>query len=616
MNLTNQRDLEHNKISESTDKLRAYIEVKGTSYNATDTGAGYINFSKTGSSVLTTNSVGSRGLAIAIIDHTTMELIKAIRVYDVYAYDSERNLLADELNQIHNMAYGNVIYCLSSFDAVNTNSNLATAMQNARAYQWSNLPGLSLGPTHRNPYAAIGTSSLGIIKETLHSNAAGADAAFVSMSVSTDWLSIGSEGYGPDLALGSHLSEYNYAGTAYSFRSYGWTIPSTGYLSIKDDEYIRMTGQQKIDRTRLYAGGSVYSYFWSASDNNGWIAAASHGSTSTEWEEFEIYFKWNKARDTAAAGGEAKYLRVGHYHMPNNIDDGTSSIRNITYQKCGFNPNPTSEVNIQESVITAKSISEGIGFKLTDPNSYYTLWNSAKNLTGNPNLGDSRYGSGFDTESVRWFDRTLTNRNEYSIHEGKNFTGDSNRYSETGYVNIDSSKMYVGLIWQNCQQKTSGTNYLGTHTQNTSYGSVPTYSFAGTANTTNPYSMYPSGNNIEKDTWQLWSYWFLPYWFTDAQSSDFYSKYRGTAFGNYEFGRAGNPNIGNPPTLGPSAMGGNIPMSRFQQTDGRIHLRWLDYYNGSGQSHKTWWALPGIFEVDPMGIQSDGKLFSWNIKEM
>jgi len=266
---------------------------------------------------------------------------------------------------------------------------------------------------------------------------------------------------------------------------------------------------------------------------------------------------------------------------------------------------------LQNNVMSARHISEHIGFKLGDATSYYNLWASDRNLTNQPNLGDSRLGSGFDSQDVRWFDRTLTARNEYSIHEGKNLTSDSNRYNDIGYVNIDSNKMYVGLIWMNCKEKTGGNNYFGTHTR--SNGSqVPTYAYSGTGNTTNPYSHYPAYYNIEKDKWSLMAYWFLPHWFTDAQGNEFYSKNWCRAFGNYENGSADNLTK----TLGSvGANGGNIRVSRFKESDDQIHLRWLDYYNGTRQ-HKTWWALPGIYEVDPMDIQTLGQLHGIDIKEV
>ena len=205
------------------------------------------------------------------------------------------------------------------------------------------------------------------------------------------------------------------------------------------------------------------SYFWSASTTDGWIASASHGSYSTEWERFELYFRWNKSSQTASGsnsgGGESIYLRWGQYHYPSSIDPGTSYVKDITIQKCGFKPNQDRDItlNLTSDAIDGKQINESVGpFGITNPDNYWTVFHSERNLTGRPNLGDSRMGSGFDTNNVKWFDRELTDRSQYSIHEGKNFTGDSNRYNDIGYVNIDPTKMYAGMIWHYCQKKGNG----------------------------------------------------------------------------------------------------------------------------------------------------------------
>ena len=611
MDLKNERRVEHNMFSECGGSHISHIEIKGTSYNSSDTSAAYMYWSQVpGNRIKDASS--ARGLTLIVWEHSSMSEVFR-EVYDVYAVDSRRSELAAQLGLIHDDKLGNVIYALVSFDAISTNESLGAAMERARANHWFK-DGLN-GPTYRHSYAAIGTSRLGIIKEVMHGPAVGHDPAFASMAVSADWNEIGAEGYGPDLLGGLHMNEYNYTGTGYSFKSSSHTITDRGRDSILDGEYVKMTGQHKISRDRQLAGGRVTSYFWTASDSDGWISSSSRSSYSTEWESFELYFQWNKARDTASSGNtggaEAKYLRTGHYHMPSSNDVGTSSVRNMQIQRCGFNPNDTGQVGVDANVLAAKIVSEGIGFKLGSAQSYYDLWASPKNLTNRPSLADSRIGSGFDTEQVRWFDRTLTARNEYSIHEGKNLTSDSNRYNDVGYVNIDSNKMYVGLIWMNCQQKIAGSNYFGTHTR--SNGSqVPTYAYTGTSNTTNPYSHYIDHSNIEKDKWSLMAYWFLPHWFTNDQGNDFYIKNWSKTFGNYENGSADN----NTKTAGSvAANGGNIRVSRFQEADDQIHLRWLDYYNGT-TSHKTWWALPGIYEVDPMGIRSSGHLFPGGIKEV
>ena len=340
-----------------------------------------------------------------------------------------------------------------------------------------------------------------------------------------------------------------------------------------------------------------------------------------------MYFRWDRAADTASGSntgnGSADYLRFGHYHYPSSQDVGSSYVRNIQIQKCGFAPNADKDIAASaDAGLDAKNIVESAGpFNLLDPDTYYAMWNSSRNLTGRPNLGDSRLGSGFDTDQVKWFDRLLTDRNQYSIHEGKNFTGDSNRYNDIPYVDIDPNKMYLGCIWHYCHEKadTGGRNYLGTHTQTSSGSRTSTKRAYDSYATTNPYSMYPTGGEIEKGTWQLWSYWFLPSWYTDAEGLEFYNSHWCKWAGNYENGRAGNINVGNAPTYNPYSNGGNVRVARFNDNDGRLHLRWLDYYNTAtinGGHHKTWWALPAVFEVDPLNFKDNGDAFSLMFKEV
>ena len=617
MDLTRNRDFKVNMIGESGDVSDFVLSAYGTSYNCSDTGAGNISMIFDGN--VTEWTTLGRGITLLVLEHSTKNVV-LYQGFDTYANDADKTELAYTLNDIHAGNYGNVIYAMVSFDAIGVNTNLGIAMNTARAYQWYQLPGYSNGPTHRHPYAAIGTSRLGIIKEALHSNTSGAAPSTVSMHVPLDWDAIGSEGYGPDLAWGSKLTEYHYTGTGYSF-AHGphLTVETDGYKHLKEGEYVRMTGQMKIDVERKEAGGYVRSYFWTASDTDGWISSSSIGSYSTEWESFELYFQWNQASDTASGSntgnGLARYLRHGHYHYPSTIDPGTSSVRNIQIQKCGFSPNRDRDITLKGvDEIDGKKINESAGpFSLLNPDNYWTVFHSDRNLTGRPSLYDSRAGSGpFDSNTVKWFDRELTDRSQYSIHEGKNYSGDSNRYADIGRVGINPDKMYVGLIWQYCHEKSNGHNYFGTHTYDANGGTTATLSYNSASSTTNPYSMYPYATDIEKQQWTLWSYWFLPRWFSDADGTDFYNNYWCYWAGNYENASADN----NQKTAGSRwNNGGNIRVAKFRDGDAQIHLRWLDYYNSGNTPHKTWWALPMIIEVDPLNFGTRGAIDPWNLIE-
>ena len=590
-------------IHESGDDIGTdLIEVKGTSYNSTDTTA--FTFRVNDTLISTSASIGIH-VKVWVPSATGLKLVEE-RQFNTYNSDSGRNGLATMLEEIIDNPEEKV-FALASFDAIGTNAYLTNVMGKVRAHHWFNQPGLSNGPNHRHPYAAIGTSKLGIIKEVLHSNTTGSDPAIVTASIPYSFINIGASGYGPDLTSGKMMKEVTET-SSYGFSHNTIILEDSGAYNIKEGEYLRMTGQRKVDLARQESGAMVSSYFWGSSASNGWINAASHSTSSIEYEDFELYFRW------ITTSGQTK-LNFGHYHMPSGNATGTSFVKNIQVQKCGFNPSPNVHTTISSSVshITGKNVTESTGnFSLLDPDSYLAMWNSTRNLTNRPNLSDSRIGSGYDTNNVVWFDKVLTDRRMYSIHEGKNFTGDSNRYSDLGYVNIDHTKMYAASIWMYCTEKVNGNNYLGTHTQNTSNSTVPTYSYNYGGSTTNPYSHYISAGNIEKNKWSLLTYFFLPSTMTHADGESFYAKYWSRSSGNFENGSADNLSK---TRGGVGSNGGNIRVSKFQPTDGRIHLRWLDYYNRNGAEHKTWWALPAIFEIDPLNIEADGNIFSWNMNE-
>ena len=93
MDLTTLRELKHNEFSEPQGDLVANIQVKGTSYNANDTGVGYIRWINREGKQQGEN-VGGRGISLAILDHGTMDLVTSIRRYDVYGSELERDNLA------------------------------------------------------------------------------------------------------------------------------------------------------------------------------------------------------------------------------------------------------------------------------------------------------------------------------------------------------------------------------------------------------------------------------------------------------------------------------------------------------------------------------------------
>ena len=172
-----------NHLSETVGQAFGHIEIKGTSYNATDTGAGYIKYVEGDGNSVTTITCSNRGLKLVIWDKEMNH--ESTTQYDVYGSDTARNNLASAINSLmtNTGSYANRYFALASFDAIGTNSTLAGAMEGAGAWEWFNQGNTTNGPTHRHPYAAIGFSGLGIIKEQMHTNTSGADPAYLQYAV-------------------------------------------------------------------------------------------------------------------------------------------------------------------------------------------------------------------------------------------------------------------------------------------------------------------------------------------------------------------------------------------------------------------------------------------------
>jgi hypothetical protein len=599
-----------NHISESLSRSDSHIEVKGTSYNSNDTGALYIKYNEQDRNDVQTITNTSRGLTL-VVWSSSMDHIGTWN-YDVYGSETAKNNLASFLNTImgNSGTYNNVFFALASFDAIGTNSNLASAMTNAGAWEWFNQGNTSNGPTHRHPYAAIGFSRLGILKEQMHTNTSGADPAYVSYAPPTDVDKVGGGGYGEPIFADLPI----YSGNSYPFKTYISTSNWSDY-SVTHGEKVMLTGALKCNDVALNMAAYVRIYIVGRNNAGSWGNSVQWTYKGNEWTRFQLFYE-------ADLVNYPKFS-VHVYHFTSSNTTGLAYAKDMEMQKAGFEIDTanSSVTNADRSTIGVNSISASYIKEcpwqfgtIGDPKTYYNAWNSPANIlttlnSGNPpNLGDSKLGSGFDTNNVRWFDKELTNRNEYSIHEGKNFSGDSNRYNDTGYVDIDHTKLYVACIWMNNLQKddTGGYNYFGCHTRNSSNGTTTTQQAYSSGGTTNPYFFYPQGANIEKNKWSLMMGWMVPSNWTQTQGTNFYNKVWSKFGGYYENGRAGDTELY---TSGPAAVtgsngsnGGNVRVGQWNSTDAKFHLRWLDYYNTStinGGEHKTWWALPAIFEVDP-----------------
>lgn len=566
---------EVNYLSESG-QARWNVYVKGTGLNNSATPVITVN----GTSHLSTYG---RGVTLVIWDSSFN--IQSTTVYDIYADDTARNNLATALNGL-TAASGNKIWAMVSFDAINTNSNLDSAMTARKSQLWNTkyvaLRNLTGGV--RYPYACIGTTRLGIISEQIWKDGASDPQAIATLSFE-DWDTIGNNGYGPVVSYPAETS-----GSGYPF----FNVEVKSLLNPAAGEYIKFSCEVRCNKTANDAGIYPAPYIYHTTASSGWAGATASGARTLEYQQIELYY---------ATPSDATNIYCPIYHMSSG-GAGISYARNIQIQKVGYNPEPTTaRSKMGPAVITSRTFVESPQkFNPRKPDTYWNLWSSSKNLLTAQTYGDVLTGAGTSSETVRWFDRDLTTNYQKFIHwKTTTDTSGENMYSASGFVNVDNTKMYYGSVWMYNFNKTAGRNYVGTHTLNSSDAYINTRDYAGTYNAgTNPYFVYPASGNIQQNRWKLIDCWFLPSTFTQAEATDFYNKYYQKTHRSYN-------------NIDPN-QDHNCGIVWMDSSVSKVLLRFLDYYNGTAVS-KTWWALPMIVEVTPMTI-SNYEMSSWHLKEV
>ncbi len=548
------------------------------------------------------NTASGRGMRLTIFNSSMVE--QSDVTYDIYGVDADRTSLANALNAITDTQ----IFTMTSWDAIRSNSNLDTAMTSMRSVVWG-----AVGIPVRRPYVCVGTGKCGILAEQLWPDTATDPYAELEWTYE-DVEAIGFEGYGE--MLWSYPQEVSYTGTGYGYLYSPNLVFTT--LDLYDLEWVRVTFDIKIDLTRALVPGSYSTIFiWSASPTDGWIRSTSYSSQSTEWESRELLFQRNDAADIAVSGDSnpGEWFIVGVYHYTNDKNDGTSYVRNIQVQRCGFAPTDSSlKVKIAPYVITSKKAVESpLSFNPADPDSYYKMFNSDRNLVRDNTYTAILNGIGTSDETVNWFDYDLTASNQKMVmwKENTPSTAGANMYEDTALVAIDHLKYYYGAIWMyvHFKDRPAGSyNYFGTHGYNDTPTNIGIYYARTGANQTNPYFVYPQGQHLAADhlgRWLLVEGWFLPS-YTDNTDGIYYDD----NIANMEFGgvNSGGYHIDN------DIKSGNILVARFRTDNTKTHLRWLDYYNDTYNS-KTWWALPMLIEVTPMSISSAYTLYSDKFEE-
>jgi hypothetical protein len=292
-------------------------------------------------------NTSGRGVYLTVFDASWTRTHNAR--YDIYGDDQKRTDLANYLNGLNDTD----IFIITSYDAIRSNANLDAAMEALGSWHWDE----RIGSPVRRPYACAGIKQLGIVQEQLWDDGASDPYAEFEWTVE-DLDTIGSTGYGP--MLRSNIMERSYSGTGYGFYTYmSWTTYES--LGVKDQEYIRLTCEIKVDATRAAANGYCRIYMYDRSPGDGWVRATSYGTKETDWVKVELLFKRDDAASAAASSDGLPSNQVGStvYHYPSSIDDGTSYIRNVQIQRCGFSPNnATKTAKMSKQVLTAPNIIE------------------------------------------------------------------------------------------------------------------------------------------------------------------------------------------------------------------------------------------------------------------
>lgn len=564
-----------------------YFYVKGTAYNNLANRVLSVN----GTSIYNTTG---RGMRLTIINSSTAAVTHDLR-YDLYLGDTTKDALATKLNAMTSTD----LFFMTSYDWIGGNTNLNAAMSTLNSWNWSS----AIQTGGRYPYACAGLGRTGILSEQSWGSSATDPFAEFTFNYQ-DYDSSGVCGYGPELAglLPSTVPEFSYTGTGYGIKFSDYINYSD--IDLADQEYVRLTFEVKVDEVRRAAGGSCRVYVYSNSTTDSWIASSSYPGTNTEWEKREIRFKRNDAT-LGTDSNPATRIRVGVYHYPSTIDDGTSYVRNIELQKAGFSPTDTElQTRFSNYTVGTKRIVESPGtFHPNYPQEYYDLWNSDKNLDKNTAVGGLFYGTTPADEDVQWLDRTLTtNTQKFIMWKENGTTTGANMIKYLATHDIDPNKMYYQAIWVKNFFKSAGNIYLGTHGYNSATSNIGVYYANTGVNNTNPYSWITADESLTNDRWMLLEQWYLPSWTDNTYGTWFRSNVSNREFGHVDNGGWHERYLG------------TRNVWRFRTDNAQIRGRLLDYYNDV-QDTKTYFALPILVEVPVMSIGSDGTLYGNLLRE-
>lgn len=564
---------------------RFKIKIQGTGLNNNGPRQLYVN------GVAKYDTASGRGLRLSVFDYNMTSTFDL--TYDLYGDDAARTSLATKLNEV--MATPNVLFVLTSWEAIGTNAALTTAMTNARSTEFIRY----VTWAWRFPYAAFGSSKHGIIKEVCYP----ADAQYPFAIIETSFESInslGRTGYGPLLASVPDVV----AATSGYDKHLG--VVGTGPNDIWEDDYIWLKCQARVSPDRAAAGGKVAMYIYVTTDAGEWGRSSSIAISDTEWTDINLFLRRDPAWRHGTSGKPEFNFSAGAYHFPSNISAGKSEFRNLTVVRSGVSPTASSFVNrviTSDHILSARGFHEGLPFDLFNRDSYWEIYSSAQNLYTGVMPADMLNG-GATAEPVNIFTRTLANADCTRYSKLATDTSNADTQFLLPIVSIKPDTPYLAAIWVKSEIKTTGSLYFGMYTYDVKDTQVGSLQRATAAVDSNQYFSIHSAAEVANNglsEWRLMVGLILPESWTAEQVAAFV---KADISGDRMFS-----NI----IVAPSS--GGLGFFKLANSTTKMRLRFLDYYNGTAVA-KSQWALPMLIPLNTLRMSKRDGVNAFRLKEI
>lgn len=567
---------------------RFKIKIQGSGYNNTGPRQLYVN------GVAKYDVSTGRGLRLTVLDYNMA--VTSDTVYDVFTGTANGDAMATKLNEV--MATPNVLFVITSFDAIGTSSALTTAMNNARSTEFTRY----VTGAGRFPYAAFGSSKHGIVKEICYPQ----DAKYPKAIIETSFESInsmGRTGYGPLLASVPGVVE---ATSGYGFWYKHLGVAGVGPNDFWEDDYIWLKCQARVSPDRAAANGKVAMYIYATTDAGEWGSSASIAIGDTEWTDINLFLRRDPAWRHGTSGKPELNFAAGVYHFPSNISTGKSEFRNLTVVRSGVSPTASSFVNrviTSDHLLSSRGFHEGLPFDIYNRDSYWELYSSAANLYTGLMPADMLNG-GATAEPVKLLTRTLANAD--CTRYSKLLTDTSN--ADTQFllptVNIQPDTPYLAAIWVKSEIKTAGFLYFGMHTFNAASAQVGSLRRDTATSDSNQYFNIHSAAAVANNglsEWRLMVGLILPESWTAAQVTEFVKE---DISGDRMFTHM---------IVAPNSGGQGF--YKLANSTTKMRLRFLDYYNAS-QVSKSQWALPMLIPLNTLRMSKRDGVNAFRLKEI